>query len=173
MTAPVHVLVEGPSDAAALRVLAVARGVADTLEVVDMGGATNAARQARRLRASYDDPVLLGLCDAREQRFLERVDPGLAGVFVCEEDLEDELIRALGPETVLDVLAGLGDLARFRTFQAQPEWRGRPEHDQLRRFAGTRSGRKTALAAALAARLEPATTPEVLVRLLREVGRSG
>jgi hypothetical protein len=38
--------------------------------------------------------------------------------------------------------------------------------EQLRRFAGTRSGRKAVLAAALAAALTPAATPTPLRRLL-------
>ena len=38
--------------------------------------------------------------------------------------------------------------------------------DQLRRFAGSGSGRKARLAQALAGRLEPATVPEPLRRLL-------
>lgn len=160
----VHVLVEGASDAAAISVLAATWGVA--VHLVEMGGVTNARHHAARLRAA-DDPVLLGVCDLREHRFLDRVRPELDEVYVCDRDLEEELIRAVGTAGVIEVLDDLEDLGRFRTFQAQPEWRGRSLPDQLRRFAGTRSGRKAVLAGALAGRLSPATTPDVLGRLLR------
>jgi hypothetical protein len=163
----VVVLVEGASDAAAVATLARTWAVPAVVHV--LGGVTNTRSHARRLR-SGGAPVLLGVCDAGEQRFLERVDPPLDGVYVCDRDLEDELIRAAGTDVVLEVLDELGDLARLRTFQGQPEWRGRPLHDQLRRFAGTRSGRKQLLAGSLAARLDPGSTPEVLARLLRRLG---
>jgi hypothetical protein len=113
--------------------------------------------------------VLLGVCDERERRFMERERPELADVFVCERDLEDELIRAVGPEAVVDLLDELGELGRFRTFQEQPEWRGQPLHDQLRRFAGTRSGRKAVFAARLAVELTAGTLPAPLAGLLDRV----
>lgn len=164
MARSVVVLVEGASDAAVVELLA-ARPAPD-LEVVAMGGVTNVARHVRRLVGRSPAPVVLGLCDLPERRFLERVDPPLDGIFVCDRDLEEELIRAVGVDPVLEVLADLGDLDRFRTFQGQPEWRGRPLADQLRRFAGTRSGRKAVLATALAGRLGPDDVPPPLARLL-------
>ena len=48
------------------------------------------------------------------------------GFFVCEADLEDELIRALGPDAVEAVVEAHGELGSFRTLQKQPAWRGRP-----------------------------------------------
>ena len=63
------------------------------------------------------------------------------GFYVCDADLEDELIRALGAAAVERVLDTQGELAPFRTFQQQPAWRGRPTEQQLRRFLGTFSGR--------------------------------
>lgn len=172
---PVVVLVEGESDVAALAALAAAYDGLHRVEVQAMGGVTNAARHADRIRAHRPGVVLLGLCDAGERRFLDRVTPPLDAVFVCDRDLEDELIRALGAERVLEVLAGLGELGRFRTFCGQPEWRDRPVQEQLRRFAGTRSGRKAVLAAALAERLTRDTVPRPLAGLLAHdaVVRSG
>lgn len=166
MVDAVVVLVEGESDAVVVRAVAARQGLADALEVVAMGGVTNAAAHVRRLATRRPAPRVLGLCDGGERRFYERVEPSLDGIFVCDRDLEEELIRAVGVEGVLDVLAGLGDLERFRTFQGQPEWRGRPVTDQLHRFAGTRSGRKAALAAALAERLAPGLVPAPLAHLL-------
>jgi hypothetical protein len=55
-------------------------------------------------------------------------------VYVCTADLEDELIRALGPASVEEVVAAQGELETFRTFQNQPAWRGRPVEAQLRRW---------------------------------------
>lgn len=172
---PVVVLVEGESDVAALTALMSAYDGLRRVEVRAMGGVTNAARHADRLRADRPGVALLGLCDAAERRFLDRLAPPLDAVFVCDRDLEDELIRALGAARVLEVLAGLGELGRFRTFRAQPEWRGRPVEEQLRRFAGSRSGRKAAFAAALAGRLTRDTVPPPLARLLAHdaVARAG
>ena len=160
----VVVLVEGASDAAVVELLA--EGIGPGLEVVAMGGVTNAARHVRRLAGRIPAPVVLGLCDVGERRFLERVDPPLDAVLVCERDLEEELIRAVGTGRALEVVGQLADLDRFRTFQGQPEWRDRPLADQLRRFAGTRSGRKAVLARGLAARLAPAEVPAPLADLL-------
>ena len=159
----VVVLVEGESDAVVVRDLA--RRTDLELEVVAMGGITNVATYVARLRRERSDAVLLGVCDERERRFMERERPDLADIFVCERDLEDELIRAVGPETVVELLDELGELGRFRTFQEQPEWRGQPLHDQLRRFAGTRSGRKAVFAGRLAAELEDDSLPTPLARL--------
>jgi hypothetical protein len=97
---------------------------------------------------------LAGLCDAGEElqvrQSLERAGLGPAqdrdglealGFYVCEADLEDELIRALGAEAVEAVLARNGNLASFRTFQKQPQWRDRPRESQLRRFFGSSAGK--------------------------------
>jgi hypothetical protein len=165
------VLVEGDSDAVVVMLLARRNGLAEVTEVVSMGGVTNVGRHVRRLALGERGVLVLGLCDAPERRFLERAEPALDGIFVCDRDLEEELIRAVGPDQVLDVLDELDELGRFRTFQAQPEWRERPLPDQLRRFAGTRSGRKAVLAERLADRLTPGTTPRPLVELFALVER--
>jgi hypothetical protein len=181
----VVVLVEGHSDAVALRVLCRRAGVAvdgEAIRIVDMHGVTNVGRF---LREVGDDVVVLGLCDSPERRFVARAlrrrghpvdsDDDLArwGFQVCHRDLEDELVRALGPERVVAVLGELGERERFQAFQRQPQWRGRDIRDQLRRFAGTHSGRKALLAERLAAALEPGTEPPPLARLvgtLRDLG---
>ena len=169
MAQQVVVLVEGGSDVAALEALTARDGLREAFELVAMGGITNVARHVAELSQRRPDAVLLGVCDEPERRFMERVRPPLRDIFVCERDLEDELIRALGPDVVVGLLEELGELGRFRTFQEQPEWRGQPLHDQLRRFAGTRSGRKAVFAARLAAELTPGALPEPLDRLLTRV----
>jgi hypothetical protein len=164
----VVVLVEGHSDVAALEVLAEAQGVLDRFELIAMGGVTNVRHHLGLLAEQRPDAVVLGVCDAGERRYLERA-AGLAGVFVCDRDLEDELIRAVGPEQVVDLLEELGELRRFRTFQDQPEWRGRELADQLQRFAGTKSGRKAVFARRLARAIDGGRVPTPLGQLFEAV----
>jgi predicted ATP-dependent endonuclease of OLD family len=158
------ILVEGESDRLAVEALARRRGRdlgKERVAVVPMGGSKNINRFLDRYGPVGLDLRLAGLCDAGEEgdfrRALERADLGRdltragmerLGFFVCQDDLEDELMRALGPEAVEGVLEQLGALDPFRTFQKQPQWQGRAVEEQLRRFIGTASGRK-ALAAPL------------------------
>ena len=60
--------------------------------------------------------------------------------FACDRDLEDELIRALGPARVLAVIDAAGDRGSWQTLQHQPFHRDRPDTEVLRRFMGTTSG---------------------------------
>jgi hypothetical protein len=158
------ILVEGESDRLAVEALARRRGrdlERERIEVVPMGGSKNINKFLDRYGPVGLDLRLAGLCDEREEgdfrRALERAELGRdlsragmerLGFYVCREDLEAELIRALGPDRVEGVLQQLGALDPFRTFQKQPQWQGRPIDEQLRRFIGTASGRK-ALAAPL------------------------
>jgi len=149
-------LVEGESDRLAIETIARRRGrdlAAEHVEVLDVGGATNIGHHLSALAGR--GIRLGGLYDAREQHFvrrgLERV--GLreegspaslaeAGFFVCVEDLEDEFVRVLGAERYLAVIEAAGELPAFRLLQRQPAQRDRPLEEQLRRFAGTKGGRK-------------------------------
>jgi hypothetical protein len=88
---------------------------------------------------------------------------------VCERDLEDELIRALGVDTVEDVLAARHELGLFRSFQQQPAWRGRRPQEQLHRFFGTYSGRKIEIAAMLVDALDLDRVPPPLDGVLAAV----
>jgi len=127
---------------------------------------------------------VIGMCDAGEARFLARAlqlngdgphrETRLAehGFYVCDTDLEYELIRALGPARVVGVLQQLGLGERLATFQRQPAWRDRPLHEQLHRFAGVASGRKTLLAEALAESLAPQEAPAPLRRLVEAMADS-
>lgn len=123
------VLVEGITDRLALE--AVARRLELSLreiEIVPIGG----AQAIRRAFAEYEGQRVAGLCDAGEERWFRRVLGD--ATYVCETDLEDELIRALGAERVQDVVAAQGELETFRSFQNQVYWRGRPVERQLRRW---------------------------------------
>jgi hypothetical protein len=176
------VLVEGASDREAVEALARRHGRdlrAEDVEITAIGGAQ---ALGRALAALDDDVRVAGLCDAGEEHSfrsaLDRAGLGpvrsrgeLAerGFFVCERDLEDELIRALGVEAVEDVLARTGKLASFRTFQKQPQWRGRPPEEQLRRFFGSSAG-KIRHAGLLVDALELDRVPRPLAALLAYVG---
>jgi hypothetical protein len=179
------VLVEGVSDQLALEALAERRGRdlrAEALSIVPMGGATNIRRFLERFGPQGLDLRLAGLCDAAEEgdfrRSLERAGLGSnltradierLGFYVCVEDLEDELIRALGAAAVEEVLDAQGDLESFRSFQKQPAWRGRTDGEQLRRFIGTRAGRKIQSAALLVGALDLTRVPRPLDRVLAHV----
>ncbi len=184
-TAEAVVLVEGPSDRAAVEAVARLGGGDlrdDGVEVVVIGGATNIGHYLERLGPLSDRLTLAGLCDAAEERYvaggleragfgrgLDRDDLADLGFFVCVEDLEDELIRALGIARVETVLAEQRELDSFRLFQSQPAQRDRPVTAQLRRFLGTRSMRKIRYGELLAERLDPAAVPPPLGGLLARV----
>jgi hypothetical protein len=183
----VAVLVEGESDAEAVRALAEQRAVdlADRgVEVVPMGGVTNMARYVAELGPRGRGLRLTGLYDAAEERFvrggLERggvaVGPDLArhGFHRCERDLEDELIRALGVPAVLEVVEAAGDRQPWETLTRQPFHRGRSAEVVLRRFMGTTSGRKLRYAGLLVeAGVELDRVPPPLVALLSDVTAAG
>ena len=136
------VLVEGPSDRTALETLARRCGhdlERKRVEIVSIGGAQAIGKVLSRLSP---DVCVAGLCDGGEAgafgRALERVGKGpagtrseleLLGFYVCEPDLEGELIHSLGAAGVEAVLERSGKLASFRTFQRQPQWQDRPVED--------------------------------------------
>ena len=176
------VLVEGRSDQIALETLARRRG-ADLagagVAVVSIGGASGIGRALDRFGPAGLDVHLAGLCDVGEERLfrhhLQRagldIDRGRAameraGFFVCDADLEDELIRALGARRVEEVIAGHGELGSFRTLQRQPAQRGRNVEAQLRRFMGTQGGRKLRYAALLVDALDLEHVPAPLGAVL-------
>lgn len=177
------VLVEGTSDLVAIEALAERRSRnldAEGVSLVPMGGAQAIGR--------YLDIFVpqglkvAGLCDAAEEREfrrgleragmgsnLTRDDMERLGFFVCVEDLEEELIRALGVGAVEEVVEAQGDLGSFRTLQKQPAWQGRPREEQLRRFLGSGGSRKIRYARLLVEALEPDQVPRPLDLLLAHV----
>lgn len=184
-------LVEGASDVAALRALTrrcgrdpVGRG---EVAIVRMAGATNIGHFLALLGPGGYDLPLAGLCDAAEERHVRRAlrRAGLGdcgdraglerlGFFVCETDLEDELIRALGVTGTEAVIAAAGELRSYRTFAAQPAQRGGSDTRRLRRFMGTRSGRKIRYGRLLVEALDPARVPRPLTGVLaRAAGSAG
>ena len=161
------VLVEGTSDKIAVETLAVCRGrdlEVEGVAVVPIGGAHAVSRYVER----FADAKVTGLCDAGEAAAFERALPD--GFYVCDTDLEDELIRALGVDAVLRIVEKNGDLRSFRTLQKQSAWRGRPAHEQLRRFMGSGGRRKIRYARLIVEALEPRQVPAPLDALLAGVG---
>ncbi|MER5479958.1 TOPRIM nucleotidyl transferase/hydrolase domain-containing protein [Streptomyces sp. NPDC002734] len=163
------VLLEGPSDLAAVDALAARHGRdlgAEGVCVVTMNGAMNVGRFARVLGPPGLGLRLTGLCDERERgyfdRALERAGAPARDVFVCVADLEDEFIRALGTERVEAQVAAEGDLRAWQIFLGQPAQQGRPRERQLRRFLGTKKGRKIHYGRALAQALGPGELPAPL-----------
>ena len=163
------VLVEGTSDQAALEALAERRGrdlAAEGVSVVPIGGAHAIGRYLGLYDAGEEHAVRralegVGLGPARTRADLTRL-----GFFVCERDLEDELIRALGAAKVEELVEAQGDLGSFRTLQKQPEWRGRPVAEQLHRFFGSGGSRKIRYAPLLVDALDLARVPRALAGVL-------
>jgi predicted ATP-dependent endonuclease of OLD family len=177
------VLVEGVSDQAALEALAKRLGKnleAEGVSIVAMGGASAIGDSIEIIREFHGSDVrLAGLCDRAEfgdfQRGIRRAGLGAnrsrsemeaMGFFVCTDDLEDELIRALGAATVERVIEAQGELSSYRTFQSQPAWRGQVDEAQLRRFIATKSGRKARYGGLLVDALDLARVPRPLERVL-------
>jgi len=179
------VLVEGISDQIALETLAARHGrdlAGERIAVVPIGGAQAIARFLTLFGPQGSDLRLAGLCDAREEdvfrRSLERAGFGAEltrsdmerqGFHVCVQDLEDELIRALGPDAVEALLRSHGDLGSFRTFQKQPAWRGQSVDAQLRRFMGSADRRKLRYARLIVEALDIADVPRPLDAVLASV----
>jgi hypothetical protein len=84
---------------------------------------------------------------------------------VCAADLEDELIRALGTTRVQELVRAEGDLRPLQTFLRQPAQQGRPAEQQLRRFFGTKKGRKIQYGRVLVEALAPDRVPAPLDEL--------
>jgi hypothetical protein len=173
------------SDQAAVETLARRRGrnlVAESVAIVAMGGATNFGHFLERFGPRGIGVRLAGLCDAAEEdsfrRGLERAGLGSnitrsdmedLGFYVCEADLEDELIRALGTSAVEAIIETQREHVAFRSFQRQPAQRERPLEAQLRRFMGTLSGRKIRYGHLMVEALDISRVPPPLDGVLNRV----
>lgn len=146
-----------------------------------MQGITNIGHFLAHYREVDPGARIIGLYDEAEERFVVRglrqagaVDSGVKdrdwleslGFFCCSADLEDELIRALGPQAVEGLVAAEGRLRSFRTLQKQPALRSWSLHDQLRRLMSGRSGGKERYATLMAEALPPDRVPRPLAQLL-------
>ena len=175
------VLVEGLSDHFAVATVASKLGRdlhEDGIAIVPMGGATNIGRFLAVFGPRGRNLRIAGLCDAAEAgyfaRALERAGidgrVGSARVFVCDRDLEDELIRALGGSAVEAIIERAGELSKLRSLQQMPAHRDRPRDEHLHRFMGVRSARKYRYAQLLAEALPVDDIPRPLRTLVDSLG---
>ncbi len=151
------ILVEGTSDQRAVEALARRRERSlevEGVEVVAIGGAHAIGAALERFGPSGLDVTLAGLCDVGEEhafrRGLERAGLGTnldrdgmeaLGFYVCDTDLEHELVRALGVDAVLRIVDEQRELSSFRTFQKQLAKRELDLEEQLWRFMWNRKVR--------------------------------
>ncbi|MFJ5549176.1 TOPRIM nucleotidyl transferase/hydrolase domain-containing protein [Streptomyces sp. NPDC093225] len=178
------VLLEGRSDAAAVDALAARRGrdlSAEGVCVLPMGGAMSVGRFAGLLGPAGLGLRLTGLCDAAERPYYarafervlaqtsERAGEPRPRIHVCDADLEDELVRALGVLRVREVVEAEGESRPLQTFLRQPAQQGRTVQRQLRRFLGTTSGRKIRYGRVLVDALDLDRVPAPLDDLLDDL----
>ncbi len=176
------VLVEGISDQIAIETLAARQGRdlgAEGVVVMPIGGAQAVTRYLLEFGPQGAGLPIVGMCDAGEEGVVRR---GLAaaglgvpenrremvqlGFFVCVKDLEDELIRAAGRETIEPLLESQDDLGSFRTLQQQPAWRGGPFDAQMHRFLRAGARRNLRYARLIVGALELDRMPAPLVETL-------
>jgi hypothetical protein len=172
---PSVVIVEGDSDRVALETLARRRGrdlAAEGVDIVSIGGAHAIQRFLATLHADGSNTRLIGLVDVAQEdvfrRAVERAGLDIS-LYVCDTDLEDELIRALGLEMVEKVIEAQGELRSLRSLQRQPAQRGRTNLQHVRRFISSHAGRKALYARLLVEALDPASVPRPLDLLLADV----
>src|SRR5712691_2136500 len=179
------VLVEGISDQIAVETLATRRGRdlgAERVVVLPAGGAHAITRYLTQFGPAGAGLRLAGLCDIGEENVVRRglVSAGIGlprtradmerlGFFACVEDLEDELIRAIGAARVEELIDSQGDLRSLRRLQRQPEWRGQPAGAQLRRFLGSGARRKLRYARLLTGAVDLDRLPHPLEAVLSPV----
>ena len=174
------VLVEGNSDAGAVRALADLLGCdlnSNHIQIWSADGVTNFSHLLVDFVHKHPGAEFCGMYDVADERHVRRALTHAAipvaaheslesvGFFACVADLEDELIRALGVAGVERVLEAQGELISFRRFQAMPQHRSTPEHRQLHRFLGTRATRKIRSAQRLVEALGLAGLPRPLAKL--------
>lgn len=162
------ILVEGISDQIAVEAVA-ERGGSSVAErgivVVPMGGIHALPWHLRRTASMPPGTDVVGLYDVGEAAVVGRAfGCPMAritelGFHACIEDLEDELIAAVGRERAVGLIESQGDARPFRTLQRQDEWRDRPLGSQIRRFIGSGARRKLRYARVFGLELAPERVP--------------
>lgn len=175
------VFVEGPSDYLAVREAARRSGVdldARGVAIVSLQGAGLLAIYLKLLGPNGLDLKLLGLCDLDAEAdwqtkltaagvpVADRATMNASGFYVCDTDLEDELVRALGDAEVQAILTQENEAANFAAFASDPARQGLSLSEQLVAFARKR---KVRWSPRLAAGLTAATAPPPISDLLSRV----
>lgn len=170
------VLVEGLSDCFAVETVADRLGCAleeRGVAVLPTGGVTNVGRFLAVFGPEGRNVRLAGLCDAAEAAWLrarlDRAGVSARGFFVCDRDLEDELIRGVGAEIVVAIIDREGERESLRRMQQMPFHRGGAIDGHLHRFMGARSGRKYRYSRLLAEALDADSVPPPLRDLVAHV----
>lgn len=179
------ILVEGICDQIAVETLATRLGRdldAEGITVVPIGGAQAIVPHLREFGPTGEHLELAGLCDNDAAETFRRAlitahvgrpadvgEMAELGFHVCVRDLEEELIRAVGADIVQTVIESQGDLGSFRTFQKQPDWRGRPVEDQLHRYLGSQARRSLRYSRLLIETVELERVPRPLAAVLDAV----
>ncbi len=177
------VLVEGVSDQRAIEALARRQGrdlETEGAAVIPTAGATNIGRFLDLLGPNGHDVRLAGLCDKGEEAdfghaveaagmgtVTSRADLESIGFYVCEIDLEEELVRALGAGMMVELIESQGHLRRFRSFQNQPAQRHKTIEAQIWRWLGNHKIRYAPL---MVDALEPERVPRPLRGVLDRLG---
>jgi hypothetical protein len=177
------VLVEGVSDQRAIEALARRRDFdlgAAGVAVIPTAGATNIGRFLDLLGPKGHDVSLAGLSDEGEEvdfgravqaarigAVTNRADLESLGFYVCEIDLEDELVRALGAETMVELIESQGQIRRFRSFQNQPAQRHKTIEAQIWRWLGNHKIRYAPL---MVGALDSDRIPRPLLGVLARLG---
>ena len=169
------ILVEGISDQIAVEAVAERAGTnlaGRGIVVVPMGGIHALPSYLRRIASMPAGTELVGVYDVGEAAVVAnafgcRIDHITDfGFHACVDDLEDELIAAVGAERVVALIESHGDGRPLRTLQHQEEWRDRRLPSQIRRFIGSGARRKLRYARVLGLEVPPERVPIALRAVL-------
>jgi len=178
------ILVEGVSDKLALEAAAELSGVSldgKGVSIVSVDGGNTLRMYLRLFGGEGFGLDLVGMCDEDKEGVWQRdlSDAGYGDVpdraamehlhfYVACQDLEDELVRALGDQETEECIREQGDSTKLSKFSGQPKQAGKSRHDQLRAFLQVRD-RKARYAPLLVDRLTEAALPDVLRKVLSNV----
>lgn len=178
------ILVEGQSDKYALEAVAAKKKRnldADGVTIVAMRGAGVIATFLSLLGPDGLKLKLAGLCDAKEESKwaqaleshgmgskLNRAAMSAIGFEMCDGDLEEVLIAAVGEKTTLAIIDAQGDKAEFNSFAQQPTQKPKPVPQQLHDFLHLR-GRNITYAPLMVDAIDAAKLPAALERVINAV----
>lgn len=178
------ILVEGISDLLAIRAVARRGGRnldAEGVSVLSLDGGGGFDAYVKLLGPAGLKIEVLGLCDADQEpqwstwleaagfgAGLDRAAMEALGFFVCDRDLEDELIREIGVADVLALIDAEGELTAFQTFAGQAAHASKTPEDQIRSFF-RKQGRKARYAPLLVNATAPGGEPRPLREILSRV----
>jgi predicted ATPase len=178
------VLVEGQSDKYALEAIAAKKSRnldADGVTIVAMRGAGGISTFLTLLGPSGLKLKLAGLCDAQEEskwaealeshgmgHKLTRAAMATIGFQVCDADLEEVLIAALGEPATLAIIDAQGDTPAFTSFVQQPTHKTKTVRQQLHDFLHAR-GRNITYAPLIVDAIDSAHLPAALENVISAI----